>query len=130
MRSEQEAATGTQRTTHITLGYFALKGSTGIGLVMVTAGQERESTSTRKEKDEGRQQPERCRIDATPVAFEECEHRYSKRFKTFNATLGDYFYNFQREEKGRVRQRENESVKSNVHPRPCQSHAAEWQRYT
>jgi len=46
--------------------------------------------------DEG--EPERRRVDATPVALEEYEHRYSERFETFNAALDDYFYNFQREE--------------------------------
>ncbi|MDS0283187.1 ribosome rescue protein RqcH [Haloarcula onubensis] len=43
-------------------------------------------------------EPERRRVDATPVALEEYEHRYSQRFETFNAALDDYFYNFQREE--------------------------------
>ncbi|MDS0258972.1 NFACT family protein [Haloarcula sp. S1CR25-12] len=42
--------------------------------------------------------PERRRVDATPVALEEYEHRYSERFDSFNAALDDYFYNFQREE--------------------------------
>ncbi|WP_324662482.1 ribosome rescue protein RqcH [Haloarcula sediminis] len=43
-------------------------------------------------------EPERRRVDATPVALEEYEHRYSERFETFNDALDDYFYNFQREE--------------------------------
>ncbi|MBX0285085.1 NFACT family protein [Halomicroarcula sp. F28] len=43
-------------------------------------------------------EPERRRVDATPVALEEYEHRYSEPFETFNAALDDYFYNFQREE--------------------------------
>jgi len=42
--------------------------------------------------------PERRRVDATPVALEEYEHRYSEPFGTFNAALDDYFYNFQRED--------------------------------
>jgi predicted ribosome quality control (RQC) complex YloA/Tae2 family protein len=46
--------------------------------------------------DEG--EPERRRVDATPVALEEYEHRYSEPFDSFNAALDDYFYNFQREE--------------------------------
>ena len=43
-------------------------------------------------------EPERRRVDATPVPLEEYEHLYSERFDTFNAALDDYFYNFQREE--------------------------------
>lgn len=43
-------------------------------------------------------EPARRRIDATPVALEEYDHRYSERFETFNAALDDYFYNFQRED--------------------------------
>ncbi|WP_276250491.1 ribosome rescue protein RqcH [Haloarcula rara] len=43
-------------------------------------------------------EPERRRVDATPVALEEYEHRYSEPFETFNGALDDYFYNFQREE--------------------------------
>ncbi|MBX0303438.1 ribosome rescue protein RqcH [Haloarcula salinisoli] len=43
-------------------------------------------------------EPERRRVDATPVALEEYDHRYSEPFETFNAALDDYFYNFQREE--------------------------------
>ena len=42
--------------------------------------------------------PERRRIDVTPVPLEEYEDRYSERFDRFNDALDDYFYNFQREE--------------------------------
>lgn len=43
-------------------------------------------------------EPNRRRIDATPVALEEYEHLYSERFDAFNPALDDYFYNFQRED--------------------------------
>ncbi len=43
-------------------------------------------------------EPNRRRIDATPVALAEYEHLYSEQFDAFNAALDDYFYNFQRED--------------------------------
>ena len=43
-------------------------------------------------------EPERRRVDVTPVPLEEYEDRYSERFERFNAALDDYFYNFQRED--------------------------------
>ena len=43
-------------------------------------------------------EPERRRVDVTPVALVEYDHRYSERFDSFNDALDDYFYNFQREE--------------------------------
>ena len=42
--------------------------------------------------------PQRRRVDVTPVPLEEYEHRYSERFDSFNDALDDYFFNFQREE--------------------------------
>jgi len=43
-------------------------------------------------------EPERRRVDVTPVPLQEYEHRYSERFEGFNDALDDYFFNFQREE--------------------------------
>ena len=42
--------------------------------------------------------PNRRRVDVTPVALVEYEDRYSERFDSFNDALDDYFFNFQREE--------------------------------
>jgi predicted ribosome quality control (RQC) complex YloA/Tae2 family protein len=42
--------------------------------------------------------PERRRVDVTPVALQEYDHRYSEQFDLFNDALDDYFFNFQREE--------------------------------
>ena len=47
---------------------------------------------------DGDSEPERRRVDVTPVALAEYDHRYSERFDSFNDALDDYFYNFQREE--------------------------------
>ena len=43
-------------------------------------------------------EPLRRRVDVTPVALAEYEHRYSERFESFNAALDDYVFNFQREQ--------------------------------
>jgi len=42
--------------------------------------------------------PDRRRVDVTPVPLEEYEERYSERFETFTDALDDYFHNFQREQ--------------------------------
>ncbi|WP_276271874.1 ribosome rescue protein RqcH [Haloarcula litorea] len=42
--------------------------------------------------------PERRRVDATPIPLVEYEHLYSESFEEFNAALDDYFYNVQRED--------------------------------
>ena len=42
--------------------------------------------------------PERRRVDVTPVSLREYDHRYSERFEGFNDALDDYFHNFQRED--------------------------------
>jgi len=42
--------------------------------------------------------PDRRRVDVTPVALEEYEDRYSERFGSFTDALDDYFHNVQREE--------------------------------
>ena len=43
-------------------------------------------------------EPDRRRVDVTPVPLEEYEHRYSEPFDTFTEALDDYFFNFQRED--------------------------------
>jgi predicted ribosome quality control (RQC) complex YloA/Tae2 family protein len=47
-------------------------------------------------EDDG--EPQRRRVDVTPLALQEYEHRYSEPFDLFNDALDDYFFNFQREE--------------------------------
>ncbi|AEM57205.1 fibronectin-binding protein [Haloarcula hispanica N601] len=42
--------------------------------------------------------PDRRRIDVTPIPLAEYEELYSESFTEFNPALDDYFFNFQREE--------------------------------
>ncbi|WP_424004684.1 ribosome rescue protein RqcH [Haloarcula salina] len=48
--------------------------------------------------DEEADDPDRRRVDVTPIPLEEYEDLYSETFTEFNTALDDYFYNVEREE--------------------------------
>jgi len=47
---------------------------------------------------DGDGEPDRRRVDVTPIPLEEYDDLYSETFTEFNPALDDYFYNFEREE--------------------------------